>query len=763
MTNAKQQGLLVLAVLVFVGVLAVGCTQLGTWGLKDESSDKTISLTSTEKALPQILPTAGRAASCGLIQLTGEERETAIQAALADPKVQSLIPELQSRGFTVMPSAALAFGLDGEKLVYLPAGPGAGIVYETYLGKGYAVAAIQEGEKTINLRPDQGVRHITGFDPKTRDKLFKQVRKHKQLKALEKALKSGNQRIDWSESVLFVDTDRGSATIGLAVKETNSAKRAWFGYRVSATLKGRKLAVQSVKAEECRGLASQEIGLTTPTSIKSSNQLVPDIEPIGDGVTVTYVNNTVCTTSPLHLLCLPNRLENPQPKLELFYDITQYPLEGESVDFSVDKTIEVTNAVNALKSGATDGSGVFARDKVRNLNIAMLGYSKLTYAQIQDAMNLADQLRSSTGITNQTGSPALPPQYRPVCSATITTNCVTAEEARNAYLNAIKPGGIVDQLAARANQFIFHVRPSDIKSAWAKAISNASNFFTNGGRVALQIQWNGATLFNNMSSYGAGIGNNILLSQVLTDILNYFTQMGATTSVTVFLDASATLEVAARATSAQPSLTGDPDNPDNRPWVLLALKADVTFGGQPTAILFRSGNVINGIQVGDIFGFATTMTDKPNYTEGDANNTITRVMNWLQKVDDWLSKNNISEYLNNRGIKIGQFNGIIVAGIYFPDAIYTDLNPLITALLNSRFANGLRGGTVPFFLVNGNGQIFCFGCGSDLRKIAAVAAAACHWYGVCTGNVYVCSVEPVRVSPAGRAKPQAALLTCFPG
>jgi hypothetical protein len=225
--------------------------------------------------------------------LAGTERDSAIQAALNHAKVKSIQQELSSRGFIVDSAGALVFSIEGEKLVYLPAGESAGIVYETYLNQGYAVGLIREGEKTINLRLDRGVRHITGFDPKTRAKLLKSLRSNKQIKALEKTLKKQKQRIDWNKSVLLVETENNHATVGLAVQETNSAKAAWFGYRVEALMKGKKLVVQNVAAEACGGMAALEEVSTQP-----AGEAKLQTEHFGDPVPSGTINqDQICVSS----------------------------------------------------------------------------------------------------------------------------------------------------------------------------------------------------------------------------------------------------------------------------------------------------------------------------------------------------------------------------------------------------------------------------------------------------------------------------------
>jgi hypothetical protein len=248
--------------LVVIFGWAVGCTQLTNLkpASPTESPAEKPENDLSEEAQTQIDPTddISGVSSCGLGILGGEARDSAIREAMANAKVQGLQQELASRGYTVNSAEALAFSLDSEKLVYLPAGETAGIVYETYLGQGYAVGAIRDGDKTVNIRPDKNVRHITGFDPKTRAKLFKSLRSQKTIKTLEKNLKKQNQRLDWNRSVLIVNTEESTATVGLAVQETNSAKAAWFGYRVDALVKGKKLVVQQVAAEACGTLAALE-------------------------------------------------------------------------------------------------------------------------------------------------------------------------------------------------------------------------------------------------------------------------------------------------------------------------------------------------------------------------------------------------------------------------------------------------------------------------------------------------------------------------
>ncbi len=279
MRNATRSGILVALVLGLVGAVVVGCTQWSSLvpDRVNSNEDTQIASASANRNISEIIPAADEVASCGLSQLTGDERAQAIQEALSNPKVQDLVKELSSRGYNVFSSAASAYAMDGEKLVWLPAGISAGIMYQTYLGKGYATGAINDGERTINIRPDSSVRHIFGFDPKTKDKFFKQARNNKQLKALDKTLKAKDQRIEWSQSVLFVDSEGNTVTIGLAVKGINNSKPARFAYRVEANLKGRKLVVQRVKLEICGNMALGEIG-----SLRSDMKENKDVDAISD-------------------------------------------------------------------------------------------------------------------------------------------------------------------------------------------------------------------------------------------------------------------------------------------------------------------------------------------------------------------------------------------------------------------------------------------------------------------------------------------------
>jgi hypothetical protein len=278
-------------VLGLVAGWAVGCTQWGAIKPTPESAEPV----DTEEASYEINPSSDTSdvSSCGLTMLAGAERDSAIQAALNHAKVKSIQQELSSRGFIVDSAGALVFSIEGEKLVYLPAGESAGIVYETYLNQGYAVGLIREEEKTINIRPDRGVRHITGFDPKTRGKLLKSLRSQKQIKTLEKNLKKQNQRLDWNRSVLLVETENSHATVGLALQETNSAKAAWFGYRVEALMKGKKLVVQNVAAETCGSMAALEDASTQP-----AGDAKPQTEHFGNPVPSGTINqDQICVSS----------------------------------------------------------------------------------------------------------------------------------------------------------------------------------------------------------------------------------------------------------------------------------------------------------------------------------------------------------------------------------------------------------------------------------------------------------------------------------
>jgi len=176
MRNATRSGIWVALVLGLVGAVVVGCTQWSNLNPSNPAQEQDTESTSTE--LAEYAPGTGEAAveSCGLVMLTNQEREAAIQEALNNSKVQSLKKELEERGFKLDPADAIAYNFENEKLVWISAGPQAGIIYATYLGQGYATGAIQEKDKTINLQPDRAARHITGFDPKTRATHFKQIR-----------------------------------------------------------------------------------------------------------------------------------------------------------------------------------------------------------------------------------------------------------------------------------------------------------------------------------------------------------------------------------------------------------------------------------------------------------------------------------------------------------------------------------------------------------------------------------------------------------
>jgi len=286
-----NRGLLVVSVLGLLIAWAVGCTQFGNFKPAD------IPDAETDGAPFAISPTddISGVSSCGLSYLAGDERAAAIQEALNDPKVQNLKQELTSRGFTVESQYAFAFSMDGEKLVYLPAGETAGIVHNTYLGRGYAVGIVKEGNNTINLKPDRSVRHITGFDVTTRAKVFKSLRGTKQIKALEKNLKKQKQRIDWHRTVLITTTDGGHATIGLAIEATVGPKQAWFGYRVDAMmLKSRKVTVEKISAEACGSLANLEGIETAP----ETNKLNPQTEHFDPTASVEIINESqICVSS----------------------------------------------------------------------------------------------------------------------------------------------------------------------------------------------------------------------------------------------------------------------------------------------------------------------------------------------------------------------------------------------------------------------------------------------------------------------------------
>jgi hypothetical protein len=298
MRNATRSGILVALVLVLVGAGIVGCTQWGLLPNNEQQVDKQIESTIPNQDVSRAVPAVNQsvATACGLSTLTGDDRTAAIQEALDNPKVQNIQQELASRGYNINQNDALAFSIDGEKLVWLPARLGTGIVYETYLGSASAVGAIQDGKKVTNIRADRGVRHMMTFDPKTQDKIFKQARKNKQLKTFEKVLKGQNQRIDWSQSVLFIDMDNGTTTIGLAIRETNSAKPAWFGYRINAELKGHKLDVQKISADSCKATSStnKHASLEPMSEFSQIRIAVPSLYEIGEGGTVTSGGGTTC-------------------------------------------------------------------------------------------------------------------------------------------------------------------------------------------------------------------------------------------------------------------------------------------------------------------------------------------------------------------------------------------------------------------------------------------------------------------------------------
>jgi hypothetical protein len=204
------------------------------------------------------------------------------------------------------------------------------------------------------------------------------------------------------------------------------------------------------------------------------------------------------------------------------------------------------------------------------------------------------------------------------------------------------------------------------------------------------------------------------------------------------------LEVAARATSNS--------------WLLLFAHS----GGSVDGFFNTDPNSIPSIFLynasAQIFGISTVMT-------GDIDTrTINRFMDWLLKIDQWLITRDINRFLESRGVT-DTFNGITVVGAYFEDADARGINALLDRIHNSPWNKGLKGGSVPLFIVDNAGNIYCFGCNSEAKK-AAVRRAACEWYGYCTSIIYTCSLESLRVEPAQVLEPKAAFIIpsyCTPG
>ena len=147
------------------------------------------------------------------------------------------------------------------------------------------------------------------------------------------------------------------------------------------------------------------------------------------------------------------------------------------------------------------------------------------------------------------------------------------------------------------------------------------------------------------------------------------------------------------------------------------------------------------------------------------------VWEWLRELDKFILNNDcalctggafdVNKFLKEHGLT-GAFNGVIVAGIQFPNV--WDLSKVINMVLNTIYANGIpyNGDRVPFFFVDAAGRIFCFGCGNDARKLSAIRQAACSWYGTCSQTIYVCSEESLNVEPA-KVRPEVAPIgPCIP-
>lgn len=218
----------------------------------------------------------------------------------------------------------------------------------------------------------------------------------------------------------------------------------------------------------------------------------------------------------------------------------------------------------------------------------------------------------------------------------------------------------------------------------------------------------------------------------------------------------AAIEVVARATS-----WGHPDG--QQPWVFMGnwypfgtgLSGIVNLPQSIPTLIFFNNNPDPNKQ---IFGFSMVW-------DGALTDSVrNRIMNWLDNLNGFLLGLNVTTWLQSRGLlsQSGVFNGVIIAGLYVPDATDVDLTKLLNRIHNSSYNNGLRDGT-PFFIVDGAGNIYCFGCDTDAKKVAA-KQAACAWYGVCSGTLYLCSSESWRVKPAYlRSETVIYPLYCVPG
>ena len=540
-------------VLGLVGAVVVGCTQWSSL-VPDRVSpneDTQIASESVEQLLPELSAPHGEngVTSCGLTKLFGAEREAAIQEALSNPKVQNLEQELNSRGFRLNANDSLTYNLDDSTLVYLPAGPGAGIIYESRLGNGFAIAAIQDENRTINIRPDRGVRFIAGFDPKTRDKFFKQIRKNRQVKSLEKNLQAQDQRIDWNQSILFVDTDGGSATIGLAIRETNSNRAAWFGYRVSAKVKGNKLSVQNITADRCAGAASEAANRMIKPAMQENYQIAPELF-VNDGggggsTTVTYTGGGACVTGT-RTACFVDIINPPVCEVAISSadQVLNTPTNGAYISVAEGCQQTPQNGQEGVIDSTTVGGVTFARDKIRG-NIAMVaGFDDqfLSLGQISTFLDVAAGYRTNLNLNN-----ALPPwigttNFIPVCGQVISGPCllidgpfasdnsVNKTRIDSVYTATLGSGNILEQLIKQ----ILHpyiggryencspdciTRVNQIKNALSTAINKARQIGGMGGVPEYKIKWYVTNILSTLNHPdNPASGNSAWLNGVMTDL-----------------------------------------------------------------------------------------------------------------------------------------------------------------------------------------------------------------------------------------------------
>ncbi|MBI3459571.1 hypothetical protein HY009_01365 [Candidatus Acetothermia bacterium] len=192
---------------------------------------------------------------------------------------------------------------------------------------------------------------------------------------------------------------------------------------------------------------------------------------------------------------------DPQPT-QPYYEVTQYPADGETIDTGIDKTISVTNAINEVDYGGT----IFAQDSARNLKAALTGFKNLGAGQIKDALDLATQLRDTTGITvnGPCCAPPSQPKFIPVCSGTSTTGCKTILDIELSYQGAIGSGGLVDRLFGKLNhgetQSNYHFTSGTFKQLWQDAINATSDLFKKA-----EIKWFTFQALQNMDFSGYGI------------------------------------------------------------------------------------------------------------------------------------------------------------------------------------------------------------------------------------------------------------------